>query len=110
MRFLIDAQLPPALARHLVTDGHNAEHVADAGLLSASDDRIWRYATDTGAILVTKDEDFVTMRALSKGGRPQVIWVRVGNTTTRILIERFNAAFVAVVDALKRGETVVQIS
>ncbi len=33
MRFLIDAQLPPALAR-LEAGGYEAEHVADIGLRS----------------------------------------------------------------------------
>jgi predicted nuclease of predicted toxin-antitoxin system len=32
MRFLVDAQLPPALARHLVAAGHEAQHVADLGM------------------------------------------------------------------------------
>jgi len=32
MRFLVDAQLPPALARTLEAGGHEAEHVADIGL------------------------------------------------------------------------------
>jgi predicted nuclease of predicted toxin-antitoxin system len=35
MRFLIDAQLPPALARWLSSAGHDAEHVADIGLAGA---------------------------------------------------------------------------
>jgi predicted nuclease of predicted toxin-antitoxin system len=29
MRFLVDAQLPPALARWLAANGHTVEHVAD---------------------------------------------------------------------------------
>jgi predicted nuclease of predicted toxin-antitoxin system len=110
VRFLVDAQLPPALARHLVSFGHEAEHVGDIGLLTASDERVWDYAAAAGAVLVSKDEDFVTMRALSKHGGPAVIWVRIGNTTKQALIARFDAAFAAIVDALKRGETVVQIS
>jgi predicted nuclease of predicted toxin-antitoxin system len=109
VRFLIDAQLPPTLARHLVSLGHEAEHVSDVGLLAASDERIWDYTAAAGAVLVTKDEDFVTMRALSKRGGPAVIWVRIGNTTRRVLIARFDAAFAAIVEALKRGETVIQI-
>jgi predicted nuclease of predicted toxin-antitoxin system len=32
MRFLVDAQLPPALARWLAEKGHDARHVADVGL------------------------------------------------------------------------------
>lgn len=68
MRFLVDAQLPPALARHLVFLGHEASHVADAGLLVARDQEIWRYAEGCDAVLVTKDEDFVTLRALNPTG------------------------------------------
>jgi predicted nuclease of predicted toxin-antitoxin system len=29
MRFVVDAQLPPALARYLSSLGHDAEHVFD---------------------------------------------------------------------------------
>jgi predicted nuclease of predicted toxin-antitoxin system len=32
MRFLVDAQLPPALARWLAAQGHEAAHVGDLGL------------------------------------------------------------------------------
>jgi predicted nuclease of predicted toxin-antitoxin system len=41
VRFLVDAQLPPALARWLVEQGHDASHVTDHGLGEASDRRIW---------------------------------------------------------------------
>ena len=38
MRFLVDQQLPPALARFLAAGGHLAEHVSDIGLvLSAAE-------------------------------------------------------------------------
>ncbi|MEJ2379473.1 MAG: DUF5615 family PIN-like protein [Pseudolabrys sp.] len=109
MRFLVDAQLPPALARYLAERGHEAEHVGDVGLLTAGDERIWRHAAGVGAALITKDEDFVTMRALSRTGGPAVVWVRLGNTTKRVLIARFAAAFNSIVEALERGETVIQI-
>jgi predicted nuclease of predicted toxin-antitoxin system len=42
VRFLVDAQLPPALARVLSEKGHEAEHVADLGLVSATDSKIWQ--------------------------------------------------------------------
>jgi predicted nuclease of predicted toxin-antitoxin system len=41
MRFLIDAQLPPALVRWLTEQGHDAEHVVDCGLAEADDRLIW---------------------------------------------------------------------
>lgn len=40
MRFLVDAQLPPALARWLVERSHEAEHVFDLGMIKASDPKI----------------------------------------------------------------------
>ena len=58
MKFLIDAQLPPALARWLREAGHEASHVEDDGLRDAEDGAIWAHALKTGAIIVTKDEDF----------------------------------------------------
>jgi predicted nuclease of predicted toxin-antitoxin system len=109
VRFLIDAQLSPGLARHLNVLGHEAVHVADVALATASDKQIWRHATATDAVLITKDEDFVTMRALSRHGGPTIVWVRVGNTTTRALIALFSSVLPEILGAIGRGETVIQI-
>jgi Domain of unknown function (DUF5615) len=59
VRFLIDANLPPALARWLVGEGHEAHHVRDFGLEDKLDREIWQRARDINACIVTKDEDFV---------------------------------------------------
>ena len=67
MRFVVDAQLPPALARRLETLGHTAEHVADRGMASASDSAVRDYAARVGAVIVTKDEDFAIRRVLTDG-------------------------------------------
>lgn len=58
MRFVVDAQLPPALASLLRSHDHQALHVADVGLQDAEDTSIWDYALDHDSIVVTKDEDF----------------------------------------------------
>jgi predicted nuclease of predicted toxin-antitoxin system len=110
VRFLVDAQLPPALARFLADRGHLTEHVADVGLLNAPDRAIWARAVATAAVLVSKDEDFITLRALSREPGPPILWVRVGNTTNRVLLTLFEAALPAIVAALERGETVVEVS
>ena len=44
MRFLVDNQLPVALARFLTSAGSESLHVIDVGLAQASDSEIWRYA------------------------------------------------------------------
>jgi len=44
MRFIVDAQLPPALARLMAACGLRAEHVIDVGLHDSEDSSIWQYA------------------------------------------------------------------
>lgn len=109
MLFLVDAQSPPILAREIIKLGHEAIHVRDLEMLSASDREIWKRAVELTAALVTKDEDFVMMRALDKEG-PSVVWVRVGNTRNRDLLAYFVETFPKILAALMRGETVVEFS
>lgn len=108
MRFLVDAQLPPALARWLVEQGHDASHVMDRGLGEASDGRIWDEATAWGAVIVTKDEDFPARRRSNAMG-PAVVWIRIGNATCRETLRRVAAVFPDLVAALGRGDTLVEI-
>src|SRR6185369_16862178 len=54
MRFLVDTQLPPLLARHLISLGHEARHTAEVGLASGSDRDVWQYAVANFAILITR--------------------------------------------------------
>jgi predicted nuclease of predicted toxin-antitoxin system len=107
VRFLVDAQLPPALARRIEALGYSAEHVADGGLASAPDSQIGQHALVTGAIIVTKDEDFA-IRQILHGG-PAVVWLRVGNTRRAALLRRFEAELPSVVAALQRGERLVEV-
>jgi predicted nuclease of predicted toxin-antitoxin system len=59
VRFLIDNQLPPALACFIDTElGCEGRHVADVGLEDASDAEAWQYALANGFVLLSKDEDF----------------------------------------------------
>lgn len=58
MRFLVDARLPPALARWLSSSGVEARHVADLGLLRAADGALWNLALADNLVIVTKDEEF----------------------------------------------------
>jgi predicted nuclease of predicted toxin-antitoxin system len=108
LRFLVDAQLPPALARWIVSAGHAAEHVGDCGLMAAPDDVIRTRASQTGAVILTKDEDFAVHRLLHEG--PAIVWVRIGNTRRAELLRRIEVDFPAIVAALERGEPLVEIA
>ncbi len=108
MRFLVDAELPPALARLFAARGHMAEHVADVGLLSAADAAIWRYAIDNAAVLITKDENF-SDQVLLGGSAPVVIWVRAGNMTRRQLLDWFDPLIDRVTIMVDSGEQLIEL-
>jgi predicted nuclease of predicted toxin-antitoxin system len=107
LRFLVDAQLPPALARHIESLGYPAEHVADSGRTRATDTAIRAYAAETGAAIITKDEDFAVHRVLHEG--PAVVWVRIGNTRRAELLRRFEIELLGIVAALESGEKLVEL-
>ena len=108
MRFLVDAQLPPALARWLAAKGHDARHVADVGLAAAPDKTIWEYAITAGAVLISKDEDFAQRKALEAAG-PAVVWIRLPNTRKHELLTWFERMLPMIVHALERGETLIEL-
>ena len=108
MRFLIDAQLPPALARWLSANGHDAVHVADKGMQAATDRLIWDYALAEGWIIITKDEDFAQRKILMQHS-PAIVWIRWPNTRRQELLTRFETALPAILAALARGETLVEV-
>ena len=89
MKFLVDAQLPPGLARWISSHGHDAAHVFDIGLRAADDPVIWEHARTENAVIISKDEDFVDRSLLSE--TPVVlIWIRKGNCSNQALMTWFD--------------------
>ncbi len=108
MRFLIDAQLPPALAMLLTKHGHFAEHVADIGLRHADDSPIWSHALAHNAIIITKDEDFAHRMSQSMTS-PIIVWLRIGNTSRRALLAWFEPLLPQIETLISQGDRLVEI-
>lgn len=87
--FLIDDQLPPALAQYFKDPNCDAVHVCDIGLGGQPDDLIAVAAERRSAILVTKDRDFVIRSKLGKLSC-SIFWIRVGNAGNRALRARLD--------------------
>lgn len=107
MRFLIDAQLPPGLARWLTAEGYPADHVSDLGIGPAADSRIEAEARRPGAVIWSKDVDFAERARLKPG--LQVVWIRLGNTTDAALRAQLAPRLETVAAALAAGETLIEI-
>lgn len=74
----------------------------------ADDATIRAYASRTGAVVVTKDHNFVpTHEAQEKV--IQVIWVRTGNATTRAVLERIETAWPQLLAHLNEGTRLVEL-
>jgi predicted nuclease of predicted toxin-antitoxin system len=108
VKFLVDANLPPALVEWLTSEGYEAQHVAGLGLENAPDRAIWPYAQASSACIVTKDEDFVLLQSLDSAG-PAVVWIRIGNAVRNVLLRRLSAVWPDVVAALTRGDKVAEV-
>ena len=108
IRFLIDAQLPVALAKRLQALGFEAVYVTDIGLEKASDSVIWQYALTKQFILISKDEDFAQRKILANSS-PKTVWVRIKNTRKQALIAWFEGALSEIIRNLENGETLIEL-
>jgi predicted nuclease of predicted toxin-antitoxin system len=106
MRFLIDAQLPPALCRWLEARGHEADHVASIGLIASTDAEIAAHIESTGGILISKDEDFLVLRLPD---RFALLWLRCGNATNAALAQWLDQRWERVEQLLADGERLIEL-
>ncbi len=108
MNFLIDSQLPPALACWIAAQGHQATHVVELGLEAADDGVIWEQARQTQAVVVSKDEDFADRWLLHSEG-VALVWLRKGNCSNRALLAWLEPVWPEVLKRLEQGETFVEL-
>jgi predicted nuclease of predicted toxin-antitoxin system len=105
---LIDNQLPAALADWFKSKGCGAEHVLDLDLAQSPDDIIWKQAARDGAVIVSKDEDFAQMTLV----RPEpvaVIWLRIGNCRTPVLLATMERAWPTIMEQLAGGARLIEV-
>lgn len=106
MKFIVDEQLPAGLALWIASQGHDALHVSELGLKSGTDREIREAAFVSGAIVVTKDQDFIRISRQAD----RVLWVRGGNLPRSALMARFAASWFKALTALESGDLIVEIN
>ncbi len=107
MKFLVDNQLPPALARWLEVGGHDAVHVLDRDLALADDRELWLVAGKEERIVVSKDEDFFILATRpDESGR--LLWIRLGNCRKKALISALEASWASIEESFSGGQRIVE--
>ena len=106
----LDAHLSPGLAAWIsrTFDGVEVRSVRALGLQDAEDEVIFRAARGAGAIVMTKDADFVRMIE-AWGVPPHVIWIRSGNTSNARMRAVLSRTLRPALDLLASGEPLVEI-
>ena len=108
MKFVVDAQLPPALARALREAGCEAQAVRELGLRGAEDSDIWDYALANHAAIITKDQDFAE-RQLASRPAPVIVWLRIANTSNRALLAWLLPFRPEVINRIDSGDNLVEV-
>jgi predicted nuclease of predicted toxin-antitoxin system len=108
VRFLIDAQLPTQLAKHLSAKGYPATHIFEHLDPQAEDVEIARLANLLGCSVISKDADFVTL--VERGLLDHtLVQVRLPNLKKTELLLRVDLAWADVVSAVRRQAGIVEI-
>jgi predicted nuclease of predicted toxin-antitoxin system len=85
MKFIVDAQLPRRLARELAASGHDTLHTLDLSAGNQTqDEEIVALAVREHRVVITKDNDFVTLFLL-RGAPPKLLLVSTGNISNDAL-------------------------
>ena len=107
MSIWLDAQLSPAMAVWIGAEFQvSVVAVRDLGLREAKDREIFLAARQAGAVVMTKDRDFVRL-VEELGTPPQVIWLACGNTSNARLKEILKQTFDKTMQLIEAGEPVV---
>lgn len=82
---------------------------ADPSIRATKDLQIFQLAREAGAVVMTKDRDFVDLLE-RLGPPPPVIWLTCGNTSNRAMRQILDSAFPRAKALLEQGEPLVEIS
>ena len=108
MKFLVDNQLPKALARFLASRGVDCQHVLDLELGEATDASIWDYASRNDCVVISKDEDFLYL-ANVPSAKARFVWVRFGNCRSKTLLAAVENLWPKIEAGLKAGDRIIEL-
>ena len=106
MKFMLDANLPAQLAREFEAAGHECIHMETLLPRYSPDTAIAKIANESGAVMVSRDADFVQFLRAGALTVP-LVWVRLGNLRRAAIATAIRARLPAIVAAIETGETLV---
>jgi len=82
-------------------------HVGDVGLREGTDAQVWAYASENDVVLISKDDDFVTL--YSKTPSARLLWIRIGNCRRAFLLKVFSEQWQRLLARFESGDRFVEL-
>jgi len=87
MSLLFDQNISFRIVKRIEDIFPGSISVRDLGYNNPHDVDIWKFAKSNNFSIVTFDSDFIDLSNL-RGFPPKIIWLRMGNTSTKNIAER----------------------
>lgn len=106
MKLLLDENLSRKIVPFLQNDFPETTHVVLENLEAASDNEVWNFAKLNNFVIVTKDADFYELSLTNNENAPNVIWLRILNTSKNEVLKLLLNHHVFIKDQLENKSKV----
>ena len=103
IKLLFDQNISFRIIKRIEDIFPGSKSVRELVLDNPHDFDIWKFAKLNNYIIVTFDSDFIDLSNL-KGFPPKIIWLRIGNTSTKNIAARLRLERNKIIEFLNSGE------
>jgi predicted nuclease of predicted toxin-antitoxin system len=103
MSLLFDQNISFSIVKRIEDIFPGSISVRDLGYENPHDFDIWKFAKSNNLCIVTFDSDFIDLSNL-RGFPPKIIWLRLGNTSTKNIADRIRVEGINIIEFLNSSE------
>jgi predicted nuclease of predicted toxin-antitoxin system len=106
VKIFADVNISPRVVEHLRQAGHDAVRITDLMDARASDEEVLARAASAGAVLVSRDQDFSALVAVSGAAAPSLVNVRLSSVDPKAISDAILTVLGEAADEIEGGAVV----